>query len=85
MVQVFVRVMLALALLAGTFSDAAELQPPKGSLVIIGGALRADNAAVWERIVTLPLFPAMTDVEHEHVVAVVQGICERHRRRYRRG
>lgn len=42
-------------------------------------------SAVWERIVTLPLFPAMTDVEHEHVVAVVQGICERHRRRYRRG
>lgn len=51
MVQVFVRVMLAVALLAGTLSDAAELQPPKGSLVIIGGALRADNAAVWERIV----------------------------------
>ncbi len=38
-------------------------------------------SAVWERIVTLPLFPAMTDAEHEHVVAVVQGICERHRRR----
>jgi dTDP-4-amino-4,6-dideoxygalactose transaminase len=38
-------------------------------------------SAVWERIVTLPLFPAMTDLEHEHVVAVVQGICERHRRR----
>ena len=26
---------------------------PKGSLVIVGGALRADNAAVWERIVRL--------------------------------
>jgi dTDP-4-amino-4,6-dideoxygalactose transaminase len=38
-------------------------------------------SAVWERIVTLPLFPAMTDLEHEHVVAVVQGICERNRRR----
>ena len=38
-------------------------------------------SAVWPRILTLPLFPAMTDVEHEHVVAVVQGICERHRRR----
>lgn len=36
---------------------------------------------VWQRIVSLPLFPAMTDAEHEHVVAVVQGICERHRRR----
>jgi dTDP-4-amino-4,6-dideoxygalactose transaminase len=38
-------------------------------------------SAVWERIVTLPLFPAMMDAEHEHVVAVVQGICERYRRR----
>lgn len=38
-------------------------------------------SAVWPRILTLPLFPAMTDAEHEHVVAVVQGICERHRRR----
>jgi dTDP-4-amino-4,6-dideoxygalactose transaminase len=38
-------------------------------------------SAVWERIVSLPLFPAMTDAEHEHVVAVVQGICERYRRR----
>src|ERR1700756_4862832 len=26
---------------------------PKGSLVIIGGALRADNAEVWDRIVKL--------------------------------
>lgn len=41
-------------------------------------------SAVWERIVSLPLFPAMTDAEHEHVVAVIQGICERHRRRDRR-
>jgi len=38
-------------------------------------------SAVWERIVSLPLFPAMTDAEHEHVVAVIQRICERHRRR----
>lgn len=38
-------------------------------------------SAVWERIVSLPLFPAMTDSEHEYVVAVIQGICERHRRR----
>ncbi|MFL6289914.1 MAG: DegT/DnrJ/EryC1/StrS family aminotransferase [Thermoanaerobaculia bacterium] len=37
--------------------------------------------AVWERIVSLPLFPAMTHAEHEHVVAVIQGILERHRRR----
>jgi perosamine synthetase len=35
---------------------------------------------VWERIVTLPLFPTMTDPELEHVVAVVQGICQRHGR-----
>lgn len=39
---------------------------------------------VWERLVTLPLFPAMTDAEHEHVVSVVQGICDRHRRERRR-
>jgi len=38
-------------------------------------------SAVWERIVSLPLFPAMTDAEHEHVVAVIQRICERNRRR----
>ncbi len=38
-------------------------------------------SAVWERIVSLPLFPAMTDAEHEHVVGVVQRICERCRRR----
>ncbi|HEX3127348.1 MAG TPA: DegT/DnrJ/EryC1/StrS family aminotransferase [Thermoanaerobaculia bacterium] len=37
-------------------------------------------SAVWERIVTLPLFPSMTDAELDHVVAVVQGICERHHR-----
>jgi perosamine synthetase len=42
-------------------------------------------SAAWERIVTLPLFPAMTDAEHEHVVAVVQGICERHGLRGRCG
>lgn len=35
---------------------------------------------VWERLVTLPLFPAMTDAEHEHVVSVVEGIVERYRR-----
>jgi cyanophycinase len=50
MVRFFVRVVLALMLLAGACSEAAE---PKGSLVIIGGALRPDNAAVWERIVQL--------------------------------
>ncbi|MBB3120585.1 cyanophycinase [Pseudoduganella violacea] len=29
------------------------VQPPKGTLVIIGGGLRADNAEVWQRIVQL--------------------------------
>jgi cyanophycinase len=29
------------------------IAPPKGTLVIIGGGLRADNAEVWERIVEL--------------------------------
>lgn len=32
---------------------AAEPVPPKGTLVIIGGALRPDNAPVWERVVQL--------------------------------
>ena len=36
---------------------------------------------VWPRLVTLPLFPAMTEVEFEHVVSVVQRICARHARR----
>ncbi len=47
-----VPVALTLALLASTSVHAAE-PPPKGSLVIIGGALRPDNGAVWERIVQL--------------------------------
>ncbi|MEW6023066.1 MAG: cyanophycinase [Pseudomonadota bacterium] len=52
MVRFAVPVALILALLAGHPVRAAEA-PPKGSLVIIGGALRPDNAAVWERIVEL--------------------------------
>lgn len=48
-----VHIALAVALMAGASSGAAEMAPPKGSLVIVGGALRADNAAVWERIVKL--------------------------------
>ncbi|MFM2399673.1 MAG: hypothetical protein RL341_1830, partial [Pseudomonadota bacterium] len=31
----------------------AEGSAPKGALIIIGGALRTDNAAVWERVVQL--------------------------------
>lgn len=55
MLQIVVHAILALALLASSASHAADAEPrpPKGSLVIIGGALRADNDAVWERIVEL--------------------------------
>ena len=48
-----VSVALASALLAGPAAAAAELPASKGSLVIIGGALRPDNTAVWDRIVQL--------------------------------
>jgi cyanophycinase len=46
---------LALALAGAGVAEAANLpaDAPKGSLVIIGGGLRADNAAVWEKIVAL--------------------------------
>jgi cyanophycinase len=48
---------LAAALLAGASAHAAPASASgpaaKGSLVIIGGALRPDNTAVWERIVQL--------------------------------
>jgi cyanophycinase len=43
---------LALTLMASAQAHAGAA-PPKGSLVIIGGALRAANAPVWERIVQL--------------------------------
>ncbi|MES2261408.1 MAG: cyanophycinase [Pseudomonadota bacterium] len=33
--------------------QAAPVPPPKGSLVIIGGNLRAENADVWQRVVQL--------------------------------
>ena len=50
------RVLLAFLLLACNVCWAAQAEaapPPKGSLVIIGGALRGDNTAVWERMVQL--------------------------------
>ena len=59
MVQFAARIInatLILTLLAASHGRAAEpasLPPPKGSLVIIGGALRDDNDAVWARIVQL--------------------------------
>lgn len=45
----------ALLLMAAmaTQGHAADALAPKGALVIIGGALRGDNAPVWERIVQL--------------------------------
>lgn len=46
-------VALAVSLLSSPPAEAAELPASKGSLVIIGGALRPDNAPVWERIVQL--------------------------------
>lgn len=52
MVRFAVFVAFIMACLAGQPVLAAE-SPPKGSLVIIGGALRPDNGAVWERIVEL--------------------------------
>jgi cyanophycinase len=52
-VQAVVRALLAVVLLGIQPLAAAQAPQPKGSLVIIGGALRADNAAVWERMVQL--------------------------------
>ncbi|WP_426176929.1 cyanophycinase [Massilia sp. TWR1-2-2] len=43
----------ALLLAACLSAQASADGAPKGSLVIIGGALRADNAPVWQRIVRL--------------------------------
>jgi len=52
-IRAVVPVLLAFALLGSQSLPAAEAPQTKGSLVIIGGALRADNAAVWERMVRL--------------------------------
>ncbi|MBZ2207794.1 cyanophycinase [Massilia soli] len=55
--RVFRDAVLLIALLASAQSHAAQVQAqvaaPKGTLVIIGGGLRGDNAAVWSRIVQL--------------------------------
>jgi dTDP-4-amino-4,6-dideoxygalactose transaminase len=32
---------------------------------------------LWQRVITLPLFPGMTDDERRHVVAVVRELCEK--------
>ena len=47
------RAALLLIMAAGASAQAARPAAPQGSLVIAGGALRADNAVVWERIVRL--------------------------------
>jgi cyanophycinase len=47
------RVWMALALAAVCARALAAGDAPRGSLVIIGGGLRANNAEVWERIVSL--------------------------------
>jgi cyanophycinase len=47
------RVAFVLTMAAGVLAQAAEPAAPKGSLVIVGGALRTDNAVVWKRIVRL--------------------------------
>ena len=51
--RVFRDAVLLIALLVSAQSHAAQVPAPKGSLVIIGGGLRGDNAAVWSRIVQL--------------------------------
>lgn len=51
---VWKRIGAALLLLAACGAGRAEPVPEaRGALVVIGGALRADNAEVWERIVRL--------------------------------
>lgn len=51
--RAFPLAMLLAMLLAAAVSHAAPTGAPKGALVIIGGALRSENAAVWSRIVEL--------------------------------
>ncbi len=46
------KILLLLALLVSSFTMAAPPAPP-GNLLIIGGALRPDNAAVWQKMVEL--------------------------------
>ena len=36
--------------------------------------------ALWERLVSLPIFPGMRQEEVQHVVDVVRGLCARHLR-----
>ena len=36
--------------------------------------------AVWERLISLPIFPDMQDAERDYVVTTVRDLCQRHRR-----
>jgi dTDP-4-amino-4,6-dideoxygalactose transaminase len=36
--------------------------------------------ALWQRSITLPLFPGMRDDEHQHVVNVVRELCRQNRK-----
>ncbi|MYN30677.1 cyanophycinase, partial [Duganella sp. CY42W] len=49
-----IKFLLHAALLLALPMSVVAADGPKGSLVIIGGGLRADNDAVWQRIVRLP-------------------------------
>jgi cyanophycinase len=49
----FTLTLLACAVLASPSHAGAQAPEAKGSLVIIGGALRGDNSAVWKRMVEL--------------------------------
>jgi perosamine synthetase len=35
---------------------------------------------LWERVISLPLFPGMQAAERDHVVRVVRQLCEQHRK-----
>jgi perosamine synthetase len=37
-------------------------------------------SALWERLISLPMFPGMRDDEFDHVVRTVQSVCARHAR-----
>jgi len=37
-------------------------------------------SALWERLISLPMFPGMREDEFDHVVRTVQSVCARHAR-----
>jgi len=48
----FISRRLALALALAVLLPAAAAEPARGTVIAVGGALRADNAAVWQRVVS---------------------------------